>query len=281
MESYARSFDKREPYRLEYRLRRHDGEYRWIVSTAVPRFNADGSFAGNIGSCVDDTEHRTGVEALRTVSGRLIQGQERERKRIARDLHDDINQRLAMLALELQQLHVTPGLSAGQRTKRIGKLFKDTTQISSEIQALSHALHSSSLEYLGLAPAIQGFCDELARHQNVKVDFVHSGVPPSLSPDAALALFRVAQEALHNAVKYSGVKKFEVRLLGTADELQLTVRDSGVGFGPEAAMHGHGLGLISMRERIIPLKGTISIVSKPKHGTEITARVPIPAETSL
>jgi PAS domain S-box-containing protein len=275
MATYSQSFDRREPFRIEYRLKRHDGEYRWIVDVGVPRFEADGSFAGYIGSCVDDTEHREGVEALRTVGGRLIQGQEQERKRIARELHDHISQRLAMLAFELQQLQSTPRLSAGQRNERIGKLFKYTNQLASEIQALSHSLHSASLEYLGLVPAIQGFCDELAKTHKVTIDFVHSGVSNSLSADVALALFRVTQEALHNAVKYSGVRKFEVRLLGTPDQIQLTIRDSGVGFGPEAAMHGHGLGLISMRERIVPLKGTISIVSKPKHGTEITVRVPV------
>jgi PAS domain S-box-containing protein len=277
MESYAQSFDRREPFKIEYRLKRHDGEYRWIVDIGVPRFNADGSFAGYIGSCRDDTERRAGMEALRTVSGRLIQAQEDERKRIARELHDDINQRLAMLAIDIQRLKNEKRLSGVRLRDKVEELFKQTTDISSEVQAISHQLHSASLDYLGLAAGIKGLCDDLARRQKVTVDFVHSGVPASLPAEVTLALFRVVQEALHNAVKYSGMKNFTVRLLGTPGQIELTVLDSGVGFGPEAAMHGHGLGLISMRERIVPLKGTISIVSKPQRGTEITVRVPIAA----
>jgi PAS domain S-box-containing protein len=274
-DAYSQSVDRREPFRMEYRLKRHDGEYRWIIDIAVPRLNADGSSAGYIGSCVDDTDRRLAEEALRALSRSLIHAQEEERKRIARELHDDINQRLAMLAVELQQLQKTPRLSASRRNERIDKLFKYTTEIACEVQALSHRLHSASLEYLGLVPALQGFCDEMIRHQNVEIDFQHRGVPKSIPQDVALALFRVTQEALHNAVKHSGVCKFGVRLFGTAHEIQLSVRDSGVGFSPEAAMPTRGLGLISMRERILPLKGRISVVSKPGQGTEITVRVPV------
>jgi PAS domain S-box-containing protein len=274
MQSYLQSFDRRRPFRVEYRLKRHDGVYRWITDNGVPRFNADGSFAGYIGSCVDDTVRRAGEDALRNVGGRLIRAQEEERKRIARELHDDINQRLALLSVELQQLQNNPPPPSKRKTA-IEKLFKHTTEISSGIQSLSHRLHSASLDYLGLAPAIQGLCDELARRQQVIVNFVHGGVPSPLTPDISLAFFRIAQEALHNAVKYSGVQHFDVELRGTAAELQLTVRDTGVGFGPEAAMQGRGLGLISMRERIRPLNGKLSIVSKPTQGTEITAWVPL------
>jgi len=280
MATYAQSFDRREPFKMEYRLRRHDGEYRWIMDTGVPRFDNDGTFAGYIGSCVDDTEHRAGVEALRSVSGKLIEAQERERKRIARELHDDINQRLAMLAIELRQLQTVPNLPDDRRMRQLGELFKRTTAISSDLQSISHQLHSTSLEYLGLVPAIKGLCDKLVHHQNVAINFVHSGVRESLSPDVALALFRVAQEALHNAVKHSGVRDFEVRLLGTPAHIQLTVRDSGVGFGFDAAMDGHGLGLISMRERIVPLKGEIFIVSKPQQGTEVTVCIPLVESTA-
>jgi len=279
LETYTQSFDCRVPFRMEYRLRRHDGEYRWIDDTGAPIFNPDGSFVGYIGSCVDITDRKRGEEALRTVSGKLIEAQEKERKRIARELHDDINQRLAMLAIEIQQLKDIPRLSAAQIRQRSEELFQRTTEISSDIQLLSHDLHSSSLEYLGLVPAMRGFCTEFAKRQKVEVDFGYSNVPSSLSPEVALGLFRILQEALHNAVKHSGVGKFEARLMGVARGIQLTIRDSGKGLDLEAAMSGHGLGLISMRERVNLLKGTISIVSKPKHGTEITVRIPEVAET--
>ncbi len=274
-EVFIRASEHRDPFETDYRLRRHDGEYRYIVETAMPRFNADGSFAGYIGSCIDDTERRRGEQATRSVSGKLIEAQERERKRIARELHDDINQRLALIALQLEQLQSKPRLPAAYK-EQIRKVFNETTGVSSGIQALSHELHSASLDILGLVPAIRGFCNELCKRQKVKVDFTSDGVPSTLSDEVALALFRVTQEALHNAVKYSGVRHFQVRLQGASNQLELTVRDSGVGFGLEAAMGGRGLGLISMRERIAPLKGTISIISRPQRGTEITVRVPVP-----
>ena len=279
LETYTQSFDRRVPFKMEYRLRRHDGEYRWIHDTGVPRVSPDGSFAGYIGSCVDITDRKRAEEALRGVSGKLIEAQEKERKRIARELHDDINQRLAILAIDLQQLKDTPGISANQLRKRTEELFKRTTEISTDIQLLSHDLHSSSLEYLGLVSGMRGYCAEFAKHHKVEVDFVHSNVPTSLAPDVALGLFRVLQEALSNAMKHSGVQKFEARLLGVPGGIQLTVRDSGEGLCLETAISGQGLGLISMRERVNLLGGTISISSKPRFGTEITVLIPLSAET--
>jgi PAS domain S-box-containing protein len=278
MVTYAQSFDRRVPFKMEYRLRRHDGEWRWVEDRGVPITLPNGSFAGYIGSCLDITDYKRAEEELRAVSGKLIEAQEKERRRIARELHDDINQRLAMLAIEIQQLREIPRLSAGQIRTRTEELFKVTTEISSDIQLLSHRLHSSSLEYLGLVPAMRGFCEEYARRQEVEIDFAYNNVPNSLPSDVALGLFRVLQEALHNAKKHSGVLKFEARLMGVQGHLELTIRDHGKGFDPEAASSGQGLGLVSMRERINLLKGTISIISKPKFGTEITARVPIAAE---
>jgi signal transduction histidine kinase len=263
---------------MEYRLRRHDGEYRWIDDTGVPIVSPDGSFAGYIGSCVDITDRKTAEEALHGVSGKLIEAQEKERKRIARELHDDISQRLAMLAIEIQQLKCVPDLSPVQLSERCEALFKCTTEISLDVEVLSHGLHSSRLECLGLVPAMKGFCEELAKRQKVAVDFAASNVPRSLLPDAALGLFRVLQEALQNAVKHSGVLRFDVRLMGVPGGIQLTVRDSGKGFDPESALSGRGLGLVSMRERANLLKGTISIVSRPNFGTEITVRIPLVAE---
>lgn len=274
LREYKEAFDRRAAVTLQYRLRRHDGQYRWVIDTAVPRFDGPGSFVGYIGSCVDDTERRAGEEAVRGLGGRLIQAQEQERKRIARELHDDINQRLAMLALELEYLRSTPKLTPAERSEHLEKMFKQTTEISAGVQALSHRLHSASLEYLGLAAAIEGFCSEFARHHKVTIDYQHRDIPAALPSEVSLALFRVAQEALRNAAKYSGVREFTVRLLGHSDHVQLTIRDGGAGFGLDGALHSRGLGLISMRERITALQGTLSIASKPKQGTEITAKVP-------
>jgi PAS domain S-box-containing protein len=274
LESYTKSFDEHVPFTITYRVKRHDGEYRWLIDSGTPRFNPDGSFAGYIGSCIDETDRRAAEEVLRNVSRKLIEAQEKERKRIARELHDDINQRLAMLAIELQQLDSSP-IFQTRRHERIERLLKRTTEISSDLQALSHELHSVTLEHLGLAAAMRSFCNDLARHQKVKVDFTERNFPGSVPPDIALALLRVLQEGVHNAVKHSGVRKFQVELVGGPREIQLTVRDFGAGFDPQQAAKGEGLGLMSMKERILPFKGTLSIASKPKQGTELVVRIPI------
>ena len=274
LETYTKAFDQREKFSIEYRLRRHDGEYRWILDTGVPRFMEDGSFAGYIGSCIDVSEQRLAEQALSAVSRKLIDAQEQERARIARELHDDICQRLGLLALELDQLQHGPADWPSEVRNRMGELWKQTSEIATDLQSLSHELHSARLELMGVAGAMRVFCKELGQEQKVEIDFQTHELPSSLPPDISLCLFRVLQEALHNSVKHSGVRAFEVRLWGTLSEIHLTVRDSGVGFDAAAARVGHGLGLISMEERLRLLSGTISIESQPNRGTAVHACVP-------
>jgi signal transduction histidine kinase len=204
----------------------------------------------------------------------LIEAQERERIRISRELHDDIGQRLAMSAIELQQLQENPF----EARERIAELQKQTAEIAADIQSLSHELHSSKLQYLGLAAATKGFCQEFATQQKVEIDFRTDDLPTAFPPDLSLCFFRVLQEALRNAAKHSGVRHFEVRLWGASSEIHLTVNDSGVGFDTETAKASRGLGLISMEERLKMLNGTFSIESRPEHGTTIHACVPFSSD---
>jgi len=274
LESYTKAFDKHVPFTIVYRIRRHDGEYRCLVDTGAPTFTSDGSFAGYIGSYIDETDRLAAEEVLRNVSRKLIDAQEKERKRIARELHDDINQRLAMVAIELRQLDSAPMVQT-KHHERIERLLKRTTEISFDLQALSHELHSVTLEHLGLTAAMRSFCNNLGRDQKVKVEFADRNVPDSIPPEIALALLRVAQEGVHNAVQHSGVRKFQMELVGTTAEIQLTIRDFGVGFDPDQATKGEGLGLLSMKERIAAFNGTLSILSKPKQGTVLIVRIPM------
>jgi len=259
---------------MEYRLRRNDGEHRWLLDIGVPRFNQDHSFAGYIGTCIDVTERKQAEEALSGISRKLIEAQEQERTRIARELHDDIAQRLALLAIQLEQLRKLP-LNLPEVRSRMGELWKRTSEIATDVQSMSHELHSSKLQLLGIVAAMRGFCREFSEQQKLEIEFQTHDLPTPLSADISLCFFRVLQEALHNAAKHSGVRHFEVRLWGTSDEIHLTVRDSGVGFDPEAAKKSRGLGLISMEERLKLLTGTLSIDSQPKRGTTIHARVPL------
>ena len=229
---------------------------------------------GAVVAFIDITERKLAEVALANVSRRLIEAQEQERTRIGRELHDDIVQRLALLAVELQQLHDNSLILPKVRS-RMGKLQKQTSEIATDIQSLSHELHSAKLQYLGIAGAMRGFCREFGEQQKVEIDFHAHDLLSPLSPDTSLCFFRVLQEALHNAVKHSGVRHFEVRLWGTSDEIHLTVQDSGAGFDRKAAKASRGLGLISMEERLKLVNGTLSIDSQPKRGTTLHARVPL------
>jgi PAS domain S-box-containing protein len=279
LQTYTDAFDRRESFEMEYRLRRHDGEYRWIFDHGVPRFNADGSFAGFIGSGIDITERKQAAAALSSVSRRLIEAQEVERTRIARELHDDIDQRLALLAVNLKTWQKDLPASEVQTSRRIEEACEVVSDLVSDIQALSHRLHSSKLEYLGLEAASRGFCRELSDRQNVQIDFRSDGIPKVLPTEISLCLFRVLQEALQNAVKHSGARRFAVSLTSALNEIQMIVHDSGAGMGPEHLTSGHGLGLISMGERLKLVDGQLSIDSKPHHGTTIHARVPLGPRT--
>ena len=221
----------------------------------------------------DISDRKSAEAALASVSRRLIEAQEVERSRIGRELHDDIGQRLALLAVELGQLHEDPA-NLHEVRLRIAELQRQTTEIADDIQSLSRELHSSKLQYLGIAAAMRGFCQEFAKQQRVEIDFGNIALPNSLPPDISLCLFRILQEALHNSAKHSGVRKFVVRLWGIAGEIHLTISDAGVGFGSERVKGSRGLGLISMEERLKLVNGTLSIESQLHHGTTIHARVP-------
>ena len=214
---------------------------RISVSLSIsPIKDSSGAIVGLSGIARDITERKLAEAALANVSRKLIEAQEQERARIGRELHDDIGQRLAMLAVELQQLHENSLILPDVRS-RMGELQKQILDVATDIQSLSHELHSAKLQYLGIARAMRGFCQEFGEQQKVEIDFQTRDLPTPLSPDTSLCFFRVLQEALHNAAKHSGVRHFEVQLWGTSDEIHLTVKDSGAGFDREAAKKSRGL----------------------------------------
>ena len=264
---------------LEFKVRRKDGRvFTALCSADLIEVNGE--------SCAlfvaaDITDRKMAEEALAGVSRQLIEAQEAERTRIARELHDDINQRLAMLAINLKTVKQDLPLSEAKTSHLIEEACAQVSDLEDDVQSLSHRLHSSGLEYLGLEAAVSDFCREVSERQNLSIHVRFDGVPHTLPHEASLCLFRVLQEAVHNAVKYSGVSDFEVSLTGGANELELSVHDSGMGFDPETARHSHGLGLTSMRERLRLVNGQLSIESKPQHGTTILARVPLNASMPL
>ena len=269
----ALSADKPD-LRVSHRMARRDGHVIWVEKTGRAHFNEQGKMLRIVGMVADITERKLAEAALADVSRRLIEAQEQERRRIARELHDDIGQRLALLAVELEQLHQDPHDLHEMRSRTV-ELQKQASELATDIQTLSRELHSTKLEYLGIVAAMRDLCRELGEQTKVKIDFNSQDLPSSLPPDISLCLFRVLQESLRNAVKHSGARQVEVRLTGTPDEIHLAVSDGGVGFDSQAAKKSRGLGLISMEERLKILKGTLSIESQPKCGTTIHARVPL------
>lgn len=279
-ETWRQSLEKRSYYLVEYRVLGSDGAVHWVEARGRTHGGSSSQPLQMLGVSMDITERKRAEEELRAVSARLIEAQEEERTRIARELHDDFCQRLALLGIELQKLKDEPGLPEARLHEMAGQLIQSTEEITGDLQALSHELHSSKLEILGTAAAMKSFSAEFARQHHVQVEFTSNNVPFPLSRDVSLCLYRVLQEALHNAVKHSGAHSFFVDLRGEHGAVELTVRDTGVGFNLEA-LQSQGLGLVSMRERLNIVKGMFSIESAPGAGTTIRARAPVEDVPSL
>ena len=266
------------PYELVLEMVRADGTHRWVMARGEAQRDSTGHIAGLRGTVQDITERKRAEEALSSVNRRLIEAQESERARIARDLHDDIGQRLALLAVALGQVKgLAPSDSSSEALSCLEALQKQTAEIITDVQALSHELHPPRLLHLGVVAAMRGFCGELSAQKNVAIDFRHDNVPRSVPPDVSLCLFRVLQEALQNALRHSCVRQFDVQLRGTGDAAHLTIRDEGVGFDVDAASRGPGLGLTSMKERLKLVGGELLIEPQPTRGTTVLARAPIRA----
>jgi PAS domain S-box-containing protein len=261
-----------EPYELDIEMVCADGSYRWVTARGEAQRDSVGQVVGLRGTVQDITERKRAEEAMSTVNGRLIEAQESERARIARDLHDDIAQRLAMLTMALDQAQRLPASSGEVRTS-LAALQKQTAEITADVQALSHTLHPPRLLHLGVVAAMRGCCEELSAQHNVGIDFGHENVPGNMPTDVSLCLFRVLQEALHNGVRHSRAARFDVRLRGIGNVVHLTVRDEGVGFDVDAASRGMGLGLTSMKERLKLVGGELVVESQSTRGTTVLARV--------
>jgi len=260
---------------VSFRILRPDGSVIWVERTGHAFFDEQGRMVRMIGMVADVTERKLAEETLSKVGGRLIEAHEEERTRIARELHDDIGQRLALLANNLELMEQDPPDSIAEVRKRIYEDLKRLREIASDLQAMSHRLHSSKLQFLGIVAAAKSFCQELAEQHQVEIDFTDVDIPTAVPEEISLCLYRVMQEALQNAVKHSGGRHIEVELRGTPDGIHLFVRDAGLGFDPQALANNRGLGLVSMQERVNLLKGTFSIGSRPGCGTTIHACLPL------
>ena len=272
---FSASFDRRQEFKMEYRLRRHDGGHRWVCDMGVPRFEADGSFAGYIGSCFDINDSRLAADALSRFIRRLIEAQDQERIRIARELHDDIGASLAIVGIELMRAGQPAAVSPGQTPPDVQEIFQKLQEIGSRVGRLSNQLNPPMLKYFGLAKAIETECQEFSKRHSMPVSCSCNNIPAGLSPVIALNFFRAAEEALRNADAHSHATRVSVDVSATSTELILVVSDNGVGFDVEQTRLAGGLGLIRMRERMRLIDGELEIQSQPGQGAKILCRAPL------
>jgi signal transduction histidine kinase len=211
---------------------------------------------------------------LRELTGRLLEAQETERRRIARELHDDFNQRLALLAVELDLMGQVPP-APHEVGPRMRELAGQARRISSSAHALAHQLHPAKLEQLGLVAALRGLCKELTHAHGLPIGFTHDGVPEPLPDAVALCVYRIAQEAVRNVLRHSGATCCEVDLTGGEAGVRLSVVDDGTGFDPREAAGKGGMGLMSIRERLRLVGGEMDLEASPGGGTRVRVRVPV------
>jgi PAS domain S-box-containing protein len=212
---------------------------------------------------------------LRALGTRLISAQEDERRRLSCELHDDMNQRLAVLALHIQNIQNSlPESDPMQST--LQKVNDEVASLSDNVRNLAHQLHPSILDDLGLVVALQSFIEDFSKWENLVVTFQPRNVPRVLPMDSALCVYRVTQECLRNVAKHAQASRVSVRVSGSETGLQLIIQDNGRGFAPETVRLGtHGLGLIGMKERIRGVQGTFDIKTATGQGTTVTAWIPI------
>jgi signal transduction histidine kinase/ABC-type uncharacterized transport system substrate-binding protein len=208
------------------------------------------------------------------LSHHLISAQEKERSRLASELHDDFSQRLALLALGLQNSADTLPDSSETLKQTLDEFRQSISDLGDDLHSLSHRLHSATLDTLGLVTGLKSLCREFRAKQGIEVDFTSENMPRRVRPDVALCLYRIAQEGLQNLKKHSGTKKAYLSVRHVDDSLLLTLRDEGLGFDVNK-LQNPGLGMLSMRGRARLLGGKFEILSKPGKGTRIEARVPL------
>ena len=256
------------------RRRRKDGTLLDVELYGV-KVISDDSFIGAFAIYQDITERKRSEEKLIALRNRLTRAQEEERARIARDLHDDAGQRLALLSIDLEQLKQASADLKSSLTHQLESLVRAASEITSDIHNVSRRLHPSQVELLGLRAALTNFCRDFAARNEMEIEFQDSGTQQKPSQDAALCLFRVAQEAVRNVQKHSGTRRALVQLDEISGSLRLRVSDQGTGFAADSTEYSEGLGLLSMQERLHSLGGELFIHSRPGGGTCIEACIPL------
>ncbi len=267
---------------VEHRARHKDGSERWFLCRGVVVERVDGIPTRMMGTDTDVTERklaeqelRKSSERVRELAGRLITAQEEERRRIARDLHDDLNQKVAALSIEISTVRLQLPAAASGVSEKLDQLQSRTSELVKDIRDLSHEIHPATLEHAGLVPALTSMAAQLKRMEGVDVQLALPDGSVDIPQNVAICIYRVAQESIRNVVRHSGTKRVAIALLTDEHRVTLVVRDSGRGFDQERARANGGLGLISIEERVRLLNGRVDLRSRPGAGTTLQVQVPL------
>ena len=277
-ENALQSLSPEKPsYKVTFRFTRPDQKIMWLEESGRAFFQPDGKLRKIVGMTSDVTEARQSERVLRELSGRLISSQEEERRRVARELHDHIGQELAILCVQAQR--VDSGASDEEHTtgSDVHELYRKIKEIAVDVSKLSHRLHSSELDFLGLSAAAERLCRDFANQYGIDLDYQIKNVPIRLDGAKSLCFYRILQESLQNVAKHSHATRVVVELNGKGNELILKIGDNGVGFDLEKVRFASGLGLVSMRERLKLIAGSLEIDSEEGNGTRLVATVAIPS----
>ncbi|MFI5247982.1 MAG: sensor histidine kinase [Nitrospirales bacterium] len=215
-------------------------------------------------------------QELQKLASRLLRVQEEERRRISRDLHDDINQRLALLAMEIEAVERQLSLSPVHVGRAVRAIQDRVVELSEDVRHLAYQFHPSILDDLGLPIALERLVDDFTVRSNVQGSFGHKNIPEVVPQEIATCLYRVAQESLNNVARHAEASRVDVELIMSRFELTITITDNGVGFDSEQSQQGqHGLGLLSMKERVALVHGALQIISAVGKGTRVQVVVPV------
>ncbi|HVH50063.1 MAG TPA: PAS domain S-box protein [Candidatus Bathyarchaeia archaeon] len=261
-------------FSTEFRVIARDGRTRWMLVKGESLRRAREESPRILGVTVDVSEVKRAQFQLEQLAKRLMEAQEEERKRISRELHDDIGQRVALLAIELDIVRQKLA-GEGELRERIELLQASTSELGTDLHLLSHALHSSKLKHLGLNAALRELCGRIGNSQGLAIELNCADEANLVMEDEALVLYRVAQEALNNVLRHSKASKASIALEYSESHAKLTISDNGHGFNPAAS--SDGIGLVGMRERVRAVRGEFRVLSAPESGTEIHASVPLRA----
>ena len=245
--------------------------YKWYILSSLAAMTLESLLIVTL--FVEARKRRRSEKILKELSGRLIHAGEEERQRLARELHDDFAQRLALLSVGLDLLLQDSSADGVSLHRRLQELWNDVKELASDVHNLSHRLHSSKLRLLGIKMALKEVCGQVSRQHSVDIQLEAGELPSELSDDVSLCFYRVAQEALNNAVKHSHSRRIEVKLNNSRGRVRMRIKDFGVGFDPDA--RANGIGLAAMRERLRMVGGSLHVKSSPGVGTELTAEAEI------